>query len=194
MPYLFGQAVAAHREGMPMMRPLVADFPDDPAVTHLDRQYMLGDSLLVAPVFNASGETAYYVPAGVWTHLQTGREVAGPGWVRETVPFDQVPVLVRPGTVLPLGAEQGRPDYAYADGVTLALYRFADGAAVTVSVPGLDGEEAARFAVSRDDGAVTVVREAGDPLAWRVLVVGGPSTSVPAGTDRCRLRIPVQRP
>jgi alpha-D-xyloside xylohydrolase len=186
MPYLFGQAVAAHRDGMPMMRPLVADFPDDPAVTHLDRQYMLGDSLLVAPVFNADGETAYYVPAGVWTHLQTGREVAGPGWVRETVPFDQVPVLVRPGTVLPLGTEQDRPDYAYADGVTLAVYRLADGAAVTVSVPGLDGEEAASFVVSRGGGTVTVVRS-GAPLPWSVRVAGGPSTSVPAGTDRCEV-------
>jgi alpha-D-xyloside xylohydrolase len=168
---------------MPMMRPLVADFPDDPAVTHLERQYMFGDSLLVAPVFSASGETTYYVPEGVWTHLQTGREVSGPGWVRETVPFDRVPVLVRPGTVLPWGAVQDKPDYAYADSVTLALYRFPDGGCTTVSVPAPDGAEAARFTVTRDGDSVTVTREAGAPLPWHVRIAGGPSRSFGADVD-----------
>ncbi len=49
---------------MPVLRPMVLEFPDDPACTHLDQQYMLGDGLLVAPVFNAGGDTAYYVPEG----------------------------------------------------------------------------------------------------------------------------------
>lgn len=189
MPYLFGQAVLAHREGMPVMRPLVADFPDDPAVTHLDRQYLLGDALLVAPVFSAAGETSYYVPAGTWTHLQTGREVTGPAWAREVVPFDRVPVLVRPGTVLPLGDRHDRPDYRYADGVTLALYQFPDGATREVSLPALDGTEDARFTVSRTGDTVTVHRVAGAALPWNVDIVGGASISVNAADDRCTLTV-----
>ncbi|MFV2019503.1 alpha-xylosidase [Micromonospora sp. LOL_023] len=172
MPYLFGQAVLAHREGIPVMRPLVAEFPDDPAVTHLERQYLLGDSLLVAPVFRADGQVDFYLPAGTWTHLQTGEEVTGPGWIRRTVGFDQVPVLVRPGTVLPLGANTDRPDYPYADGVTLAVYQLADGQQVQVSVPALDGSEAARFVVARNGAAVTADRVAGAALPWRVQLVG----------------------
>ncbi|MFY1651213.1 alpha-xylosidase [Solwaraspora sp. WMMB762] len=172
MPYLFGQAVLAHRDGIPVMRPLVADFPDDPAVTHLERQYLLGDSLLVAPVFRADGQVDFYLPAGTWTHLQTGEEFTGPGWVRRTVGFDQVPVLVRPGTVLPLGANADRPDYSYADGVTLAVYQLADGQQVQVSVPALDGSEAARFVVARHGTAVTADRVAGPALPWRVQLVG----------------------
>jgi alpha-D-xyloside xylohydrolase len=183
MPYLFGQALVAHREGMPVMRPLVAEFPDDPAVASLERQYLLGDSLLVAPVFSADGDTSYYVPDGVWTHLQTGARVTGPRWVRETVGFDRVPVLVRPGTVLPLGAICDRPDYPYADGVTLAVYQLDDGAEVTVSVPTTTGAEAARFVVARSGGTVTATRVAGDPAAWNVQLVGsGEVTPVDAAT------------
>ena len=56
MPYIYGQAVTAVRDGIPVLRPMVAEFPDDPGCTHLDRQYMFGDRLMVAPVFTASGE------------------------------------------------------------------------------------------------------------------------------------------
>jgi alpha-D-xyloside xylohydrolase len=50
MPYLYGAAVTAHREGTPMLRAMMLEFPGDPACAHLDRQYMLGPDLLVAPV------------------------------------------------------------------------------------------------------------------------------------------------
>ena len=86
---------------------------------------MLGDRLLVAPVFTASGETSYYLPAGSWTHLQTGATVRGPRWVHEVCDFSTVPVYVRPGSVLPLGARDDRPDYAYAEDVTLRAYELA---------------------------------------------------------------------
>ena len=78
MPYIYGQAVTAARDGIPVLRPLVAEFPDDPACTHLDRQYMFGDRLLVAPVFSASGEASYYIPAGTWTRLADGRDRTRP--------------------------------------------------------------------------------------------------------------------
>nr|MDT0657293.1 alpha-xylosidase [Micromonospora sp. DSM 115978] len=191
MPYLFGQAVLARAEGMPVMRPLVAEFPDDPAVPYLERQYLLGDSLLVAPVFNAAGTVRYYLPPGVWTHLQTGAELTGGRWVTEEgVGFDHVPVLVRPGTVLALGAVVDRPDYRYADGVTLAVHQLADGAEVSVSVPAPDGTEDARFVVSRAGDTVTAVRVAGDALPWQVELVGsGPAEPVPAATGEWRGRL-----
>ena len=158
MPYLYGQAVAASQTGVPVLRPMAVEFPDDPACTHLDRQYMLGDRLLVAPVFSASGETSYYLPDGVWTHLQTGATVSGPGWVHEVCDFGTVPVYVRPGSVLPIGSRSDRPDYAYAEDVTLRAYQLADGTRVNVSVPDQTGEVAAEFEVACDAGAVTVTQ------------------------------------
>ncbi|WP_329088000.1 alpha-xylosidase [Actinomadura citrea] len=134
MPYLAGAARQAYGEGLPMMRAMVVDFPDDPACTHLERQYMLGDDLLVAPVFSSGGEVAYYVPEGVWTHYLTGERVEGGRWVRERHGFDSVPLLVRPGAVLPEGAVDDRPDYDHADGVTLRVYEPADGTTVVTQV------------------------------------------------------------
>ncbi|RRR83078.1 alpha-xylosidase, partial [Streptomyces sp. RP5T] len=148
MPYLYEAARTAHTEGVPVMRAMVLEFPDDPGCAHLERQYMLGPDLLVAPVFDDGGEVSYYVPEGTWTHFVTGETVTGPRWVREKHDFTSVPLLVRPGAVIPVGAVDDRPDYDHADGVTLRAYGLARGEQVTVRV----GEV-----------AYTVVRE-GDTL------------------------------
>jgi alpha-D-xyloside xylohydrolase len=63
MPYLFGAAVQAHTHGTPTMRAMMLEFPGDRGCDYLDRQYMLGDSLLVAPVFTYDGMVDYYLPA-----------------------------------------------------------------------------------------------------------------------------------
>jgi alpha-D-xyloside xylohydrolase len=102
MPYLWAAAVEAHETGVPVMRPMVLEFPDDPACAHLDRQYMLGPDLLVAPVFDASGDVTYYVPAGRWTSLLDGTSVDGPGWRTERHDMTSLPLIVRPGVELDL--------------------------------------------------------------------------------------------
>ena len=171
MPYLFDAAVTAHREGVPMMRPMVLEFPDDPACAYLDRQYLLGDNLLVAPVFAADGRTSFYVPAGEWTNLLTGTVVTGPGWIRETHEFGSVPVLLRPGSVLAWGSRDDVPDYPYAEDVTLLVNRLADGAEVRTTVPALSGETVATFRTTRA-GDVIEVQRSGTPAPWNVLLVG----------------------
>jgi alpha-D-xyloside xylohydrolase len=202
MPYLYGAATLAHREGLPVMRPMALDFPDDPACTHLERQYLLGGDLLVAPVFSADGDTSYYVPAGRWTDFRTGRTVDGPRWVRETHGFDSVPLLVRPDSVIAVGAREDRPDYDYRDGVTLRLYELADGTR-TVTVPGPDGAAAATFDIARDGAEIRIDRH-GDPAPWQVLVAGatggeagdatasvttdGLLVTLPAGQPACAVR------
>src|SRR6185295_12244595 len=82
-----------------------------------------------------------------------------------------VPVFVRPGTVLPIGARDDRPDYPYDEDLTLRIYEFADGDRTTVTVPDAVGEVASAFEVTRDDGTLTVSRLHG-AAAWRVLLMG----------------------
>ncbi|MDQ0894116.1 alpha-xylosidase [Agromyces ramosus] len=101
LPYLVAAGEEAHRTGRPVMRPMQLEFPDDPAVAYLDRQYLLGPSLLVAPVFSADGEVEYYLPAGRWTNWFTNEVVDGGGWRREVHGFDTVPLWVREGAVVP---------------------------------------------------------------------------------------------
>ncbi len=177
MPYIYDAARVARDEGLPVLRPMVLAFPDDPSATYLDRQYLLGGDLLVAPVFSASGDVEYYVPAGRWTKYLTGEVIEGPRWVRETHDFRSVPLLVRPGAVLAVGAQTERPDYDYRDGVTLRLFEPAEGTS-TVRVPG-----GSVFTVTVTDGAIQVDRD-GDALPWRVALGTADPVDVPAGEAR----------
>ncbi|NGZ74938.1 alpha-xylosidase [Saccharibacillus alkalitolerans] len=127
MPYLFASSLEAVSGGLPMMRAMLLEFGEDPACEELDRQYMLGGSLLVAPIFNERGEALYYLPEGRWTHLLSGEEVQGGRWRRENYDYFGLPLFVRPNTLLALGANESRPDYDYADGAQLHLFALEDG-------------------------------------------------------------------
>jgi alpha-D-xyloside xylohydrolase len=191
MPYLAQQAEQVTAAGTPIMRPMVLEFPHDRATYDVDTQYMLGDALLVAPVFSADGTVEYYVPEGTWTRLVTSADglpetVTGPRWVTERHGFDSLPVLVRPGTVLPVGARTDRPDYAWADGVELRLVDLPDGYDATTAVPGGTGGAPATFHVRRDGDEVTVETDDA-PGGWSVDVAGRTLTATGPGELRITL-------
>jgi alpha-D-xyloside xylohydrolase len=182
MPYLFSQAVVASRKGYPLMRAMMFEFPEDPACDTLDRQYMLGESFLVAPVFSAGGEVAYYLPGGRWTEFLTGNAVEGPGWRKERHGVMSLPLLVRPNTLLAVGGRSDRPDYEYADGVTLQLYALDDGRTAAASVPTPQGDSETRFTAARAGRTISIDRR-GPSNGWSVLLAGIPSTeSIEGGT------------
>ena len=140
MPYLYGQAARSHKEGRPVLHPMFLDFPEDRACDTLDRQYMFGDSLLVAPIFKENGEVQYYLPEGTWYNLITGAEVSGGKWQKETHDYHSLPLMIRPNTVLALGNNDQKPDYDYADGVSLLVSAFDEGAEAKTEIPDLKGE------------------------------------------------------
>ena len=154
MPYLYQKAVEAHETGVPMMRPMMLEFPEDPACETLDRQYMLGDNLLVAPVFASSGEVTYYVPEGTWLNILTGEKVSH-GWHKGTFDFMSLPLLQRPGTVLPLGSCEERPDYDYTEGLELQAWEVPEGAKVQVKIPDTKGNPAETLTVTMQGGQLT---------------------------------------
>lgn len=80
MPYLFRMSMLAHEEGVPVMRPMIFEYPEEIATNYLDMQYMLGDNLLVAPIFNEDGDADYYLPEGIWTDFFTGEIKEGGRW------------------------------------------------------------------------------------------------------------------
>jgi alpha-D-xyloside xylohydrolase len=178
MPYLYAAGVEATAHGTPVLRPMQLEFADDPAVGHLDRQYMFGPDLLVAPVFTADGTVEFYLPAGLWTDYFTGETVTGPGWRTETHGFDTLPLYVRDGAALAVGARDDRPDYDYLDGLTLRLYAATgdDRREVVVTTP--EGASAV-FTVVRRGGMATVTS---DGVAdFTVSVVGGATVAATAG-------------
>ena len=83
-----------------MMRPMHMEFPGDPACEFLDRQYMLGSRILVAPVFSPDGRQRFYLPEGSWQHLLSGEKAAGGRWLEGTYDYFSLPLYVREGDPL----------------------------------------------------------------------------------------------
>jgi alpha-D-xyloside xylohydrolase len=181
MPYLYAAGLEATRQGTPVLRPMQLEFPDDPAVGYLDRQYLLGAELLVAPVFAADGSVEFYLPAGTWTNYFTGERVQGPGWRRERHGFDSLPLYVREGAVIPVGARSDRPDYDYLDGLTIEVYPSSvDGSrSLTVTTP--EGASA-EFLVERTGANVRV--SSAYAGAWRARIAGADAVDAVAGVVR----------
>lgn len=169
MPYLYRMAMEAHEKGTPMMRPMMMEFPEDPACEYLDRQYMLGDRLLVAPVFEESGEVSYYLPRGEWFHLLTGEKLQGGCWRKEKHGFLSLPLLVRGGTVLPMGSCDTRTDYDFAEGAELRVYGLGDGGSYTLEIPDSDGSRKYRYTLTRTGNTVTVDTDSGKPCSVQII-------------------------
>ena len=176
MPYLYAAGVEASQRGIPVLRPMQIEFPDDPAVAYLDRQYMLGGELLIAPVFNAEGIVQFYLPDGLWTNYLTGEEVQGPGWRTESHGFKSIPIYVREGAVLPIGARDDRPDYGFLEGINLVVYPTRDSRSRDLTVIEPNGR-VAHFAITTESGAANITANAEIPFHAQ-LAGGAPVESV----------------
>ncbi len=106
LPYLWAWAHEASRSGVAVVRPMYLEFPDDPYTPHLDHQYMLGPSLLVAPVLNEEGRCRVYLPAGRWYDFWDGSALEGPCHLDLSVPLDRIPLYVRDDSIIPFAPEQ----------------------------------------------------------------------------------------
>jgi len=178
MPYLHQVGIEAHETGVPFMRPMQLEFPGDPAVAHLDRQYMLGPDLLVAPVFRADGEVEYHLPAGTWTNLLTGEVRTGGGWHREVHDVMSLPVWVREGAVLATTERVDRPDHDHLDGLIVTIHPGGTGTRTTRVTSPTTGRRVDVRVVHGQDG-VEVTADPDVPL--RVRLHGGPLTSLTDG-------------
>jgi alpha-D-xyloside xylohydrolase len=130
-----------------MLRAMFLEYPEDPMVWHLDMQYFLGDSLLVAPVFNAEGSIQYYLPKGDWYGLLDGKIRTGGGYISEEHDFFSLPVLLRPGSAIArsVGERKESVVYDWSEDVEL-LVNWVEGMDKTVRIA--DHEQAGEFKVA----------------------------------------------
>ena len=156
MPYWYAQAVKTHETGVPMMRPMFMEFPGDRACETLDRQYMMGDSLLVAPVFKESGEVEYYVPDGTWVNLLSGAKIIGGKWHKEVHGFDSLPLLVKPNSILVMGQSEDQVVYDYDKQSVVYLSVFEDGASAEAAVVDTKGVDVRRICAQRIGNEIRV--------------------------------------
>lgn len=126
MPYLFRNAIETAKTGVPSMRSMVMEYTEDPTCAYLDKQYILGDSLLVAPIFNDEGMAHYYLPEGSWTDFFTGEPKTGGRWYKEKHDYLSIPLMVKEGSIIAVGATEDNAVYDYAANVTLKAYELKD--------------------------------------------------------------------
>ncbi len=126
MPYLYRLAIENSQTGIPVMRSMVLEFTKDYSCSYLDRQYMLGEALLVAPIFEESGTVQYYLPEGRWTEYFTGEVKTGGRWISEQHGYTSIPLLVKENSLIAEGASDSDPVYDYADHVILKAYELKE--------------------------------------------------------------------
>ena len=177
MPYLYRQAVEAHENGIPVLRPMFMEFPDDRACEVLDRQYMLGDSLLVAPIFKESGDVEYYLPDGKWVNVLSEKVVEGGSWKKETFDYFGLPVLVRENSIIAVGSCDSRNDYEFGDGVEFWLSVFEDGGICETSVTDLSGKVVMNIKAVREADVIRLSVEGGNGN-WSYKVLGAQNVKV----------------
>ncbi len=122
IPYLYTAFARYHFEGRPPFRALVMDYPHDPATFKIDDQYMMGDDIMVAPVFAGQAERQIYLPAGGWYDFYTHERIAGGQTITVQADLNKIPLYVKAGAMLPLAkpVEHIAPDTVFE--LTMQVY------------------------------------------------------------------------
>lgn len=169
MPYLFQTAIHASRTGIPCMRSMVLEFTKDKTCHYLDKQYMLGDNLLVAPIFNENSIAEYYLPKGIWTNYFTGKEYHGGTWIEEKHNYLSIPLMVKENSILAIGAHDDRPDYDYADNVELRIYALHDGIKASADVYDMNQNLALNIVAKRMGHTINISVDSEKPYTIRMI-------------------------
>lgn len=156
MPYLYKTAIDTSRSGVPTMRSMVLEYTEDKTCHYVDKQYMLGDSLLVAPIFNDQSIAEYYLPKGTWTDFFTGEEKEGAGWITEKHGYLSIPLMVKENSIVVMGAHDDKPDYDYGDHAEIRIYALKDGHSASSIVYGMDNQEKLSITASRSGSDIHI--------------------------------------
>lgn len=172
LPYLFSCAHVARDTGLPVMRALVLEFPDDPPSRIEETEYLLGPYLLVCPVLTPQDERWVYLPPGTWHDWWTGEVLRGSSWQRLNVPLDRIPLYVRQGAILPrVSPTEYVPQGRWRD-LAIEVYPSGDGYFIVH-----DEGESIEVATRREGGHYTVsLSGLPYPVVVRVKAIGRPST------------------
>lgn len=156
MPYLWSQAIKTHTTGITMMRAMAVDFTHDPACLTLDRQYMLGDDLLVSPILNEEGIAQYYVPEGRWTDIITGKVFEGGRWHTHKCSYFEIPALAKPGSIIAYGDFTRDFEYNYLDNTEFVIYEPVEDVPMSCRIYDTDANEVFVLEAVKKNGRIEI--------------------------------------
>lgn len=102
LPFLIKDFRSCINSRLPLVRPLVFDYPHDPVLRDLDSEFILGTSIIVAPIMNPSSTVKIYLPNGEWLDFKTKETHMGPIWIEKKLSLEEVPIYVKKGTSIPV--------------------------------------------------------------------------------------------
>ncbi len=177
IPYTYTLAREAYDSGLPIVRAMYLGWPKLGAAYRFDRQYMYGDSLLVAPIGTPGARKRVWFPPGEWVDIFTGQRHRGPKAKTVRAPLERMPVFARAGAIVPRQPDTSHAAQQQGEPLVLGVY-------------------------GGDDGSFTLYEDAGDGLdyqgggfartrfAWRQ---GAGSASLEIGRARGAYRVPARR-
>ncbi|MGH9430419.1 MAG: glycoside hydrolase family 31 protein [Terriglobia bacterium] len=123
LPYLYNAFYQSSQTGLPVMRALLLDYPNDPEAVSQENEFLFGDDLLVAPVVK-DGEWTWpvYLPAGTWFDFWSDRSYQGPAHIIADAPLDRIPLFVRGGAIIPTQQVVQYVDQEPINPITFEIY------------------------------------------------------------------------
>lgn len=122
MPYIYAQAVKTSKTGIPMMRAMFIEYNNDPICLTLDKQYMFGDSLLIAPILNENSSAEFYLPEGKWTDIITGEVFIGGKYYKKYYSYFEMPVMAKENSLIAYGDFKENFEYDYLKNAEIVYY------------------------------------------------------------------------
>lgn len=188
MPYIWAQAIKTHETGVPMMRAMVVDYSNDPACLTLDRQYMFGDNILVAPILNDQGTAEFYLPAGKWTDIISGEVLEGGRFCKKKYDYFGLPCLAKQNSIITYGDFKRGFEYDYLENAEFVIYEPEDGKEITAPIYDTNANKIFELkAVRRGD--IVEVSFPRTEKPFTVKIAGGESATVSVGEEKAVINI-----
>ena len=138
---------------------------------------MLGDNLLVAPIFNDESKGIFYLPKGTWTDFFTGEVMEGGTWIEKEYDYLHLPLMVKENSMIAIGSKDDRPDYDYADGVEIRIYALTEGEETSSVVYNMKSDAELTISAIKRNGEITIQASSAKPYTIRLVNMTGVAVS-----------------
>jgi alpha-glucosidase len=164
IPYIYSNAYTQYKTGMPLMRALVLEYQDDPNTYAIGDQYLFGDNMMVCPVTVKGAQTrTIYLPQGAWFDYWTGKRYSGRQYIHVLTPTDELPLLVKAGSIIPMQSARKYMDEKPVDELTLEIFPSA-----TASQFNLYEDDGTSLKYQQGDVALTHITTSNDAAGWHL--------------------------
>ena len=157
-PYIYSSVMEASMYGNPALRTMAYEFPSDALAAFAQDQFMVGSSILVAPLTSSAASVRFYVPAGEWTNIFTRETLSGPRFASRKEEPGSFPVYVRPNSII---TTLSNPDsrssgHSFLDNITFTCFAPVDGKVAACEVFDDKGKASGVINVLKEGNKITV--------------------------------------